>query len=138
MDTGLLINLGATTAVQTIIGTGLALIMKRYVAAVDRVTERVRVLEEKRIAELERANEANRTEHGQFSSQMSERMSRSDQRDLVARIEKISDEQHSTAIQQATVVAQMHMATSQIDELFGRIAVLQTTQARMQGKIDKG
>ncbi|MDD5705100.1 MAG: hypothetical protein PHR35_04185 [Kiritimatiellae bacterium] len=136
MDAGLLTNLAVTTAVQAAIGTGITLIMRRYVAAVDRVTERVRVLEEKRIAEIEMSISENRKQHEEFIASIGQRIGREEQRDLLTRIEKISDEQRNTAIQQAATVAKMDIAANQIDELFGRIAALATTQARLQGKIE--
>lgn len=135
METGLLLNLGLTTAVQTVVGTGLALIMKRYVAAVDKLADRVKELEEKRISELEKAARSNRSEHEELKTAIAGRITRTEQRELVARIEKVSDEQRGTAIQQTRTATKMSTATDQISELFGRIAKLSSEVSHMQGKL---
>ena len=136
MDSGLLVNLAATTAVQAGVGTIIAIIIRRYVAAVDRLADRVRQLEEKRIAELERHVETNRDEHDALKAQLQGRIGRDEQQNLVDRVEKVNDEQRDTALRQERTATQMQTAVTQISELFAKVAILTRDVARMQGKID--
>ena len=135
MNAGL-VNLIVTTAVQAAVGAIIAQIIRRYAGQVDKIAERVRELEEKRIAKVERACEQNISEHKALAAAVDGRISREEQQAVLARIERVSDEQQKTAIQQTQTATEMRMAANQISDLFGKVAVLSRDVARMQGKIE--
>lgn len=135
MNAGL-VNLIVTTAVQAAVGAIIAQIIRRYAGQVDKIAERVRELEEKRITKIEQACEQNLSEHKALVAAVDGRMSREEQQAVLARIERVSDEQQKTAIQQTQTATEMRMAANQIADLFGKVAVLSRDVARMQGRID--
>lgn len=137
MNAGLVMNLAITTAVQAGVGAIIATIIRRYVAQVDRISARVRELEERRITALERVYDENRAEHLAIHDAIAGRMGREEQQTFLGRIEQVSSEQRQTALQQTTTATEMRMAASQISELFGKVARLSADVARMQGRIDK-
>ena len=135
MNAGLIANLAVTAGVQAIVGGIIATIIRRYVAAVDRLADRVKELEEKRIADLEASVAANDVAHTTMSEKIAERIGREEQSRLIDRIEAVADQQSGTMIEQTKTATQMTMAANQISELFGRIARLSTDVAKMQGKM---
>ena len=136
MEAGLLLNLGVTTVVQASIGAIITVIIRRYAATVDKLAGRVTELEERRLVSIERAWQSNAAEHQKMKDAIAGRMSREDQTDLVSRIERVTDKQDATAVQQTETATKMTIATEQIGELFGRMTILTRDVARMQGKIE--